>query len=211
MSYHVWYWHRLKKPLSITTQHEQLQQATHIESPRPRPTSILFAPSKAHHPTKQQTMSNNTPPSSTLTSLTLTHVTYNASDPLSYLSAWLALAPQALCVSYATLIWATREAEIILMFTGQMACEALNFGLKRVVREERPKREFFSLLPLCSLLGPTWWFWAYLWDFGGAERRTLVLHGGGNGELLEQIARGDAAWAKTGLGIPGRSEREQWP
>jgi hypothetical protein len=28
------------------------------------------------------------------------------------------------------------------MFTGQMGCEALNFILKRWIREERPKREF---------------------------------------------------------------------
>ena len=26
------------------------------------------------------------------------------------------------------------------MFTGQMACEGLNFGLKRLIREERPRR-----------------------------------------------------------------------
>lgn len=26
------------------------------------------------------------------------------------------------------------------MFAGQMACEALNFGLKRLIQEERPQR-----------------------------------------------------------------------
>lgn len=46
--------------------------------------------------------------------------------------------PQALCVVYATLMWSTREAEVILMFAGQMACEALNFALKRLIKEERP-------------------------------------------------------------------------
>ena len=51
--------------------------------------------------------------------------------------------PQALCVSYATLIWASREAEVVLMFAGQMGCEALNFVLKRIVKEERPKRRYF--------------------------------------------------------------------
>lgn len=65
----------------------------------------------------------------------------NPEDPVSLLSAWLALIPQALCVSYATLIWATREVEIILMFAGQMGCEALNFLLKRIIKEERPKGE----------------------------------------------------------------------
>ncbi|GAB1217266.1 hypothetical protein ATERTT37_006502 [Aspergillus terreus] len=65
---------------------------------------------------------------------------YNPNDPLSFLSAWLALVPQALCVVYATLIWSSREAEVLLMFAGQMGCEALNFVLKRIIKEERPKR-----------------------------------------------------------------------
>ena len=61
-------------------------------------------------------------------------------DPVSYFCAWLALVPQGLCVVYATLIWSTREIEILLMFAGQMACEALNFALKRLLKEERPKQ-----------------------------------------------------------------------
>ncbi|KAI1615824.1 dolichyldiphosphatase [Exophiala viscosa] len=73
-----------------------------------------------------------------LASLSLTHVRYNPNDPLSYASAWLALVPQGLCVTYVSLIWASREIEILLMFAGQMACEALNFVLKRLIREERP-------------------------------------------------------------------------
>jgi dolichyldiphosphatase len=64
----------------------------------------------------------------------------NPNDPLSYLSAWLALVPQALCVVYVTLMWASREVEILMMFAGQMACEAFNFLLKRWIKEERPKR-----------------------------------------------------------------------
>ena len=92
-----------------------------------------------------------------MASLSLTHVHYvystvlspsynaltcyqNPDDPISYLCAWLALVPQGLCVIYVTLIWATREVEIGLMFAGQMACEALNFLLKRMIKEERPKR-----------------------------------------------------------------------
>ncbi|PYH38367.1 phosphatase PAP2 family protein [Aspergillus neoniger CBS 115656] len=75
-----------------------------------------------------------------LASLSLTHVHYDPSDLISFLSAWLALVPQALCVSYATLIVASREAEVVLMFAGQMGCEALNFVLKRIVKEERPKQ-----------------------------------------------------------------------
>lgn len=65
----------------------------------------------------------------------------NPADPISYLCAWLALVPQGLCIAYITLIWATREVEILLMFAGQMGCEALNFLLKRLIKEERPKRK----------------------------------------------------------------------
>lgn len=64
----------------------------------------------------------------------------NPDDPISLLCAWLALVPQALCVVYATLIWSTREAEVILMFAGQLVCEAANFALKRLIKEERPAR-----------------------------------------------------------------------
>lgn len=61
-------------------------------------------------------------------------------DNISYLCAWLALVPQALCIVYVTLIWSTREAEVALMFAGQLACEAANFVLKRLIKEERPSR-----------------------------------------------------------------------
>ncbi|KAI1651691.1 PAP2-domain-containing protein [Daldinia loculata] len=77
-----------------------------------------------------------------LASLSLTHVHYDPSDPISYLCAWLALIPQGLCVMYATLIWSTREIEIALLFAGQLACEALNFALKRFIKEERPRRMY---------------------------------------------------------------------
>ncbi|KAF9731926.1 hypothetical protein PMIN06_003084 [Paraphaeosphaeria minitans] len=74
-----------------------------------------------------------------LASLSLTHVHYNPADRVSYLCAWLALVPQGLCVMYATLIWSNREIEIMLMFVGQMGCEALNWCLKRLIKEERPR------------------------------------------------------------------------
>ncbi|OJJ43835.1 hypothetical protein ASPZODRAFT_876470 [Penicilliopsis zonata CBS 506.65] len=77
-----------------------------------------------------------------LASFSLTHVHYNPADPLSFLSAWLALVPQALCIAYVTLAWASREMELILMFAGQMGCEALNFVLKRLIKEERPKKMY---------------------------------------------------------------------
>ncbi|KAL2160684.1 hypothetical protein VTH06DRAFT_1373, partial [Thermothelomyces fergusii] len=75
-----------------------------------------------------------------LASFSLTHVYYDPADPLSTASAFLSLLPQALCVAYATLLWSTREAEVLLMFAGQLACEAVNLALKRLIREERPRR-----------------------------------------------------------------------
>ncbi|KAG5297046.1 PAP2 domain-containing protein [Histoplasma ohiense] len=77
-----------------------------------------------------------------LASLSLTHVHYNPDDPISHASAFLALVPQAICIIYVTLIWATREVEVLLMFAGQMLCEGLNFVLKRLIREERPAQMF---------------------------------------------------------------------
>lgn len=75
-----------------------------------------------------------------LASLSLTHVHYNPYDRVSYICAWLALVPQGLCIVYATLLWSNREIEIGLMFAGQMACEALNWVLKRYIKEERPRQ-----------------------------------------------------------------------
>ena len=47
---------------------------------------------------------------------------------------------------YVTLIWATREVEILQMFAGQMSCEVLNFGLKRWFKDERPKGKSLRLI-----------------------------------------------------------------
>ena len=84
-----------------------------------------------------------------LTSLSLTHVTYNPASRLSQACAFLALAPQALVIMYVSLIWSTREIEILLMFAGQMGCEALNWGLKRWLREERPRGKIRSTARAC--------------------------------------------------------------
>lgn len=77
-----------------------------------------------------------------LASLSLTHVHYDPTDPISWLCAHLALVPQALVITYAALVWSTREIEIVIMFAGQMGCEALNWILKRYIREERPTRMY---------------------------------------------------------------------
>jgi dolichyldiphosphatase len=73
-----------------------------------------------------------------LESLKITHVYYNPSDPLSLVSAYLALVPQALMVVYVTLIYARREIEIVMMFGGQLLCEGANWVLKRLIKENRP-------------------------------------------------------------------------
>lgn len=48
-------------------------------------------------------------------------------------------------MAYVSLIWSSREAEVLLMFAGQMGCEALNWILKRIIKEERPRRMFSSI------------------------------------------------------------------
>ncbi|CAK7209168.1 hypothetical protein SCUCBS95973_000359 [Sporothrix curviconia] len=87
-----------------------------------------------------------------LASLSLTHVYYDPNDFVSYLCAWLALVPQAIIIVYVTLVWSTREAEVFLAFAGQLACEAVNFVLKRIIKEERPQHHYHASM-LASLLG----------------------------------------------------------
>lgn len=55
-------------------------------------------------------------------------------------------------VSYATLSVAQRELEVLLMLAGQLACEGLNWVLKRCFKQQRPKRSSLSFLSyLCSI------------------------------------------------------------
>ncbi|KAF3348216.1 putative oxidoreductase [Verticillium dahliae VDG2] len=108
-----------------------------------------------------------------LASLSLTHVYYDPSDPLSLVCAWLALLPQALCVVYATLAFASREAEVALMFAGQLACEAVNFALKRLIKEARPRRIHGKGYGMPSSHAQFVAFWALylvLFLFAGWER-----------------------------------------
>ncbi|CAK7233389.1 hypothetical protein SBRCBS47491_008591 [Sporothrix bragantina] len=87
-----------------------------------------------------------------LASLSLTHVYYDPNDFISYICAWLALVPQAIIIVYVTLVWSTREAEVLLAFAGQLVCEAVNFVLKRIIKEERPQHNYHASM-LASLLG----------------------------------------------------------
>ncbi|KAK6541807.1 hypothetical protein TWF694_007588 [Orbilia ellipsospora] len=73
-----------------------------------------------------------------LASLSLTHVSYDPSDPVSLVAAYLSLIPQGLMIVYTVLIFSNRELEIILACAGQLGCEAVNYVLKRVIKEARP-------------------------------------------------------------------------
>ena len=74
-----------------------------------------------------------------LVSLAVTHVYYRPGDPISLVSAYMALIPQGLMVVYVTLIYARREIELVLMLSGQLLSELINWVLKRIIKEERPK------------------------------------------------------------------------
>lgn len=75
-----------------------------------------------------------------LESLSLTHVNYDPASTLSHACAYLALVPQALMITYTAFIYSTRELEVTLMFAGQLACEGLNWFLKRYIQEDRPTK-----------------------------------------------------------------------
>lgn len=75
-----------------------------------------------------------------LVSLSLTHVSYDPTSTVSRICAYLALVPQCLMITYTAFIYSTRELEIALMFAGQLACEGLNWILKRYIQEERPTK-----------------------------------------------------------------------
>ncbi|EWC44569.1 hypothetical protein DRE_06650 [Drechslerella stenobrocha 248] len=73
-----------------------------------------------------------------LASLSITHVSYDPTDRLSLVAAYLSLIPQGLMVVYAVLIFSHRELEVILACAGQLGCEAVNYVLKRLIKEARP-------------------------------------------------------------------------
>lgn len=84
------------------------------------------------------------PSDSQLASLALTHVYYDPEDVLGLPSALLALLPQALVVAYTVAIYCRREIEVCHVFAGQLSCEALNWILKRTIKQERPQRERYT-------------------------------------------------------------------
>ncbi|KAI8981973.1 hypothetical protein BDF20DRAFT_864367 [Mycotypha africana] len=73
-----------------------------------------------------------------LASISLTHVYFNPHDKLSYLFGYITLAPIAILVFYASVIVSRREVGGILMLSGQLLNEALNYILKETIEQERP-------------------------------------------------------------------------
>ncbi|PWN54060.1 PAP2-domain-containing protein [Violaceomyces palustris] len=75
---------------------------------------------------------------SNFASLTLTHVRYNPHDPLAKFLSLVTLSPIFLLCSYVTIILYRRELTFINALIGQLGCEGVNWGLKRLIRQPRP-------------------------------------------------------------------------
>ncbi|CEH18441.1 Dolichyl pyrophosphate phosphatase and related acid phosphatases [Ceraceosorus bombacis] len=70
--------------------------------------------------------------------LGLTHVQYNQHDPFAKALALITLSPIFLLCSYVTIILYRRELTFINALIGQLGCEGVNWGLKRLIRQPRP-------------------------------------------------------------------------
>ncbi|CEP08496.1 hypothetical protein [Parasitella parasitica] len=73
-----------------------------------------------------------------LASISLTHVYFNPSDKISYVFAYITLAPIAILVFYASVIVSRREVAGILILLGQLLNEAFNYVLKEHIEQDRP-------------------------------------------------------------------------
>ncbi|KAF9955874.1 hypothetical protein BGZ70_010082 [Mortierella alpina] len=78
------------------------------------------------------------PPHHTLTSLSITHVQFVQGDLVSEFLAYVTLSPMALVCTFVSVILITRDMKPAVMFAGQLANEAVNQMLKRLVKEARP-------------------------------------------------------------------------
>ncbi|TRM57937.1 hypothetical protein BD626DRAFT_464364 [Schizophyllum amplum] len=70
--------------------------------------------------------------------LDLTHIVYPDESLLSWFLALASLTPILLMPAYAALTVQTREYVVLVMWAGQLACEAFNWVLKHIVQEDRP-------------------------------------------------------------------------
>ncbi|KTW28652.1 uncharacterized protein T551_02502 [Pneumocystis jirovecii RU7] len=66
------------------------------------------------------------------------HCGVRSTQCLYYISAFLALSPLAILIVYVTLIYNRREAELLLMYAGQVVCDFLNTQLKHIFQQARP-------------------------------------------------------------------------
>lgn len=70
--------------------------------------------------------------------LGLTHVQYDGTDKVAKLLALVTLSPIFLLCAYVTIIIYRRELTFINALVGQLGCEGVNWGLKRLIRQPRP-------------------------------------------------------------------------
>ncbi|ORZ19850.1 hypothetical protein BCR42DRAFT_459959 [Absidia repens] len=78
------------------------------------------------------------PSGDALASLSLTHVQFDANDPIAYAFAYITLAPIAILVFYASIAVSRREVVSILMLLGQLTNELVNALLKEYFQISRP-------------------------------------------------------------------------
>ncbi|EMD39262.1 hypothetical protein CERSUDRAFT_93308 [Gelatoporia subvermispora B] len=70
--------------------------------------------------------------------LDLTYVLYDEASHLAHALALLTLSPILLCPAYLALALFTREVLFFELGAGQLLCEAFNYVLKHIIKEERP-------------------------------------------------------------------------
>ncbi|KAI8328444.1 PAP2 superfamily protein [Chlamydoabsidia padenii] len=73
-----------------------------------------------------------------LTSLSLTHVQFDAKDPVAYAMAYITLTPLAILVFYASNVVSRRELVSVIMLLGQLTNELVNAILKEYFQIHRP-------------------------------------------------------------------------
>ncbi|KAF9905794.1 hypothetical protein EC991_001270 [Linnemannia zychae] len=83
-------------------------------------------------------MASKIPPHHTLTSLSITHVQFAQDDILSKLFAFVTLSPLAIMCAYVAIVITSRDLKPAVMLAGQVANEAVNLVLKRIVKQARP-------------------------------------------------------------------------
>jgi dolichyldiphosphatase len=86
-----------------------------------------------------------------------------------------------LIIVYVTVVFCTRELECVLMLLGQLSCEAVNFALKRLVKENRPKRTSLRLFLTLRLSGFTSPFQNLQAELKGFFDVRTEMHGRGYG------------------------------